>query len=131
MSKIKTSALLVFIFMLASCKYASMSNSEIEQELYNFIPVGTDSGKAIKIAEEHFGQGSFVGKGFAINTDTGWEKKSWSTQEIENEPYFLTYKLGSYPSAYVVIPTTVYGTWFFGKNNQLVNVAVKRETDGI
>jgi len=108
-----------------------MNNSEIESDLYKLTPVGTSSLQAINIIEGSFGLKSFIGTGQATITDKGWSKNSWSTQQIENEPYFNTYKLGSHPSTYVVIPTTVYGTWFFDKNNKLVNIVVIKETDGL
>lgn len=130
--KITTASLLaVFLF---GCEYTFTSEEEIESEILEITPIGLEENEARILIEEKFGADAFHSIGGAEPNVDNWNRSGWFRNGVvrdKSQPYFIMYKIGAHPSIYIVFPTYVYATWFFGGNSELQSVKVTKEIDAI
>ncbi len=122
------------VFVLAGCAYTFTTAISLETKILRITPLGINAEDARNIVEKEFGKERFDSHGLAIKRVNGWASASAYSSIVTastKEAYYFSFKLGTHPSSYIVLPTYVYADWYFNKNNQLVRVTVRKIIDAL
>ena len=119
------------VVLTSSCTYAGKTDQEIVSQLYLLTPLGTPASEVLDIATAEFGESQMLS---SASYESGqWIRSGWLLDNAEppGEAFAYMYKLGGYPSEYIIFPTNIFGTWYFDVNHVLAHIEVTRETDAL
>jgi len=131
MSRLRLALLLLATLVVYGCTYAGKSDEDIVSQLYRLTPVGTPANSVKEVADTEFGPSGTLS---AASFETGnWVRTGWLEGDTapHDKSFAYVYKLGSYPSEYLVLPTYVYGSWYFDARHMLKHIQIIRETDAL
>ena len=122
------------LLSIPGCDYAFTEETEIETQLLSVTPLGTSAAEVEALVSNEFGDKAYIGIGSSKQIGGEWEHTGWfidPTKRKVDDSYVYTYKIGTHPSIVWIFPKYVYAQWFFDSEDQLVQVKVFKEMDGL